>query len=323
MARDLVNTAPSRPVPAALRRRGGAGGGRRRAERRGAGREGAGRGTATAASWASARARCTRRGWSGWSTPRRGRRGADGGLCRQGHHLRLRRPVAQAAQVDGDDESQTWAARPRCSGRCRPSPRCGRTSGSSATCRWPRTCRAGRAQRPSDVLTIYGGKTVEVLNTDAEGRLVLADALARSAADSPRRARRRGHADRRPAGRARAADRRRDGQRRRTAGRRGRRRGPAGEAMWPMPLPDELRKGLDSTVADLANVAPATGSAGCWSPGCSCGNSSRTACAGRTWTSPGRVQRGRTARVYPQGRDRRRDPDARADRAWTWPTDRL
>ncbi len=41
------------------------------------------------------------------------------------------------------------------------------------------------AQRPSDVITIYGGTTVEVLNTDAEGRLVLADALARSAADSP------------------------------------------------------------------------------------------------------------------------------------------
>src|SRR5258708_4534019 len=43
----------------------------------------------------------------------------------------------------------------------------------------------GHAQRPSDVITIFGGKTVEVLNTDAEGRLVLADALARSAADTP------------------------------------------------------------------------------------------------------------------------------------------
>jgi leucyl aminopeptidase len=29
----------------------------------------------------------------------------------------------------------------------------------------------------------------------------------------------------------------------------------AGEAMWPMPLPEELRKGLDSKVADLANVS--------------------------------------------------------------------
>ncbi len=35
----------------------------------------------------------------------------------------------------------------------------------------------GAAQRPGDVFTAYGGKTVEVLNTDAEGRLVLADGL--------------------------------------------------------------------------------------------------------------------------------------------------
>lgn len=34
------------------------------------------------------------------------------------------------------------------------------------------------AQRPGDVITHYGGKTVEVLDTDAEGRLVLADGLA-------------------------------------------------------------------------------------------------------------------------------------------------
>ena len=33
------------------------------------------------------------------------------------------------------------------------------------------------ATRPSDIIKIYGGKTVEVLNPDAEGRLVLADAL--------------------------------------------------------------------------------------------------------------------------------------------------
>lgn len=36
---------------------------------------------------------------------------------------------------------------------------------------------SGTATRPGDVLTMYGGKTVEVLNTDAEGRLILADAL--------------------------------------------------------------------------------------------------------------------------------------------------
>ena len=42
---------------------------------------------------------------------------------------------------------------------------------------------SGSAQRPSDVITIRGGRTVEVLNTDAEGRLVLADAIVRAGED--------------------------------------------------------------------------------------------------------------------------------------------
>jgi leucyl aminopeptidase len=113
---------------------------------------------------------------------------------------------------------------------------------------------SGTAQRPSDVITIYGGKTVEVLNTDAEGRLVMADALARSAEDSP---------DLlidvatltgaqlvalgpRVAGVMANNDEVReaivDAARR------------AGEAAWPMPLPEDLRQGLDSPVADIANV---------------------------------------------------------------------
>lgn len=37
---------------------------------------------------------------------------------------------------------------------------------------------SGTSQRPSDIITQYGGKTVEIINTDAEGRLVLADGLA-------------------------------------------------------------------------------------------------------------------------------------------------
>ncbi|NLT31735.1 MAG: leucyl aminopeptidase, partial [Propionibacterium sp.] len=41
------------------------------------------------------------------------------------------------------------------------------------------------AYRPSDVLTMYGGLTVENANTDAEGRLVMADALARAGEDAP------------------------------------------------------------------------------------------------------------------------------------------
>jgi leucyl aminopeptidase len=115
---------------------------------------------------------------------------------------------------------------------------------------------SGTAQRPSDVLTTYGGTTVEVLNTDAEGRLVLADALGRSAADSP---------DLlidvatltgaqlvalgpRICGVMANDDSVRDAVV--DAARR------AGEAAWPMPLPAELRKNLDSAVADLANVGP-------------------------------------------------------------------
>ncbi len=113
----------------------------------------------------------------------------------------------------------------------------------------------GAAQRPSDVITIYGGKTVEVLNTDAEGRLVLADALARSGADAPSLL-----VDiatltgaqvvalgERTAG-VMASD---DGLAAQVVESAAR----AGEAMWPMPLPEELRKGLDSTVADIANVS--------------------------------------------------------------------
>ncbi len=114
---------------------------------------------------------------------------------------------------------------------------------------------SGTAQRPSDVLRIYGGKTVEVLNTDAEGRLVMADALVRAGEDSP---------DlivdvatltgaqlvalgTRTAG-VMAND---DGVREKVVAAAER----AGEPSWGMPLPPELRKGLDSAVADIANIS--------------------------------------------------------------------
>lgn len=44
---------------------------------------------------------------------------------------------------------------------------------------------SGTAQRPGDVITHYGGITSEIINTDAEGRLVLADAIARASEDNP------------------------------------------------------------------------------------------------------------------------------------------
>ena len=115
---------------------------------------------------------------------------------------------------------------------------------------------SGTAQRPSDVLTSYGGTTVEVLNTDAEGRLVLADALARSAADSPDLlvdvATLTGAQVVALGPRVAAVMSNDDAVRDAVVSAATR----AGEAMWPMPLPVELRKGLESSVADLANVAP-------------------------------------------------------------------
>ena len=44
---------------------------------------------------------------------------------------------------------------------------------------------SGKAQRPGDVIRAYGGKTVEVMDTDAEGRLVLMDGLVRAQEDKP------------------------------------------------------------------------------------------------------------------------------------------
>ena len=112
----------------------------------------------------------------------------------------------------------------------------------------------GAAQRPSDVLTIFGGRTVEVLNTDAEGRLVLADALVAAAADEPDAivdvATLTGAA--RVALGVRTAGIMANDERFLAAVHDASKR--AGEVMWPMPLPEELRRGLDSSVADIANV---------------------------------------------------------------------
>jgi leucyl aminopeptidase len=113
----------------------------------------------------------------------------------------------------------------------------------------------GAAQRPSDIITIYGGKTVEVLNTDAEGRLVMADGLVRSGADNPDLvvdiATLTGAATI-ALGRRTAAV---MGSSERLAAEVAAVMREAGEPAWAMPLPDELRKGLDSPIADLANVS--------------------------------------------------------------------
>ncbi|MGR7028067.1 leucyl aminopeptidase [Geodermatophilus sp. URMC 62] len=112
---------------------------------------------------------------------------------------------------------------------------------------------SGTAYRPADVVTFRNGKKAEITNTDAEGRVVLADAIARAAEDSPdvlletstltgaqlvalgsRTAGVMGSDDLRDA--VVAASRR------------------SGEPMWAMPMPEELRRGIDSPIADFVNA---------------------------------------------------------------------
>jgi leucyl aminopeptidase len=109
------------------------------------------------------------------------------------------------------------------------------------------------AYRPGDVLTMYGGKTVEVLNTDAEGRLVLADAIVRAAEDSPDyliETSTLTGAQMVALGNRTAGVMGSDEFRDRVAAH----AKATGEGGWAMPLPEELRGDLDSRLADLANV---------------------------------------------------------------------
>lgn len=119
---------------------------------------------------------------------------------------------------------------------------------------------SGSAVRPGDVLTMYSGKTVEVLNTDAEGRLVLADALAKACEESPDALvdvatltgamvlalgkRTFGIMSNDEAFRTEVHE---------TAEQ-------AGEQSWPMPLPPELVKSMESPIADLSNIGERMGS---------------------------------------------------------------
>lgn len=110
------------------------------------------------------------------------------------------------------------------------------------------------AQRPGDVLTQYGGITVEVLNTDAEGRLILADAVVRACEDEPdylietstlTGAQTVALGARTPGVMGSEEFRDRVAEISQAVGENG----------WAMPLPEELKDDLKSTVADLANVS--------------------------------------------------------------------
>ncbi len=115
----------------------------------------------------------------------------------------------------------------------------------------------GRAQKPGDVFTARNGATVEVLNTDAEGRLVLADALSLASELSPDAivdvatltgaqvvALGKGVAALLGNDRALMESLQSAGDR-------------AGERLWPMPLPDDYGEHIDSEIADMKNIGRA------------------------------------------------------------------
>ena len=115
---------------------------------------------------------------------------------------------------------------------------------------------SGSAQRPGDVITHYGGRTSEVFNTDAEGRLVLADALAYSAERLAPDA----VVDLATlTGAATVALGRTHGALYATDDTLGDALVAAGEAggdrLWRMPLVEDYRPALESDVADLSHIA--------------------------------------------------------------------
>jgi len=119
----------------------------------------------------------------------------------------------------------------------------------------------GAAIRPSDVLEMASGKTVEVLNTDAEGRLILADALAWTSRKQPDfliDAATLTGACEIALGKEFAGVLGTSGDLISVLEQAG---GETGERVWPLPLVDAHREALQSKVADLKNLGPREGGA--------------------------------------------------------------
>lgn len=120
---------------------------------------------------------------------------------------------------------------------------------------------SGSAARPDDVITMLGGKTVEITNTDAEGRLVLADGLVAASNSQPDAII--DVATLTGAARVALGD--------RIVGLMGHgfivdeiseAGAVSGEETWVMPLPEYLGQILASDVADIANAKPGNTAAG-------------------------------------------------------------
>jgi leucyl aminopeptidase len=112
---------------------------------------------------------------------------------------------------------------------------------------------SGTSYRPSDIIKMRNGSTLEIADTDAEGRIILADAVSRAIEDDPAYLL---EASTLTGGQLVALGTRVIGAMGEpvlrdlvvAAGNR------VGEAAWAMPLPDDLKSGLDSPVADRVNL---------------------------------------------------------------------
>ena len=113
---------------------------------------------------------------------------------------------------------------------------------------------SGSSYRPGDVVSMRNGKKVEVLNTDAEGRMILGDAISRACEDNPDYLI---ETSTLTGGQVIALGKKIAGVmgaeelclRVKAAGE------SVGEPTWPMPLPDEIRKSMESDVADILQVS--------------------------------------------------------------------
>ncbi|MDH6227309.1 leucyl aminopeptidase [Streptomyces sp. MJP52] len=118
---------------------------------------------------------------------------------------------------------------------------------------------SGAATRPGDVLRMYSGKTVEVLNTDAEGRLVLADGLWAASQEKPDAI---VDVATLTGAMVLALGSRTFGVMANDDAFRGAVHEAAeetGEDAWQMPLPEHLRAGMESATADIANMGERMG----------------------------------------------------------------
>ena len=210
------------------------------------------------------RLRPGRRGWSGSATPRPGRRRRSPWSARASPSTPAASPSSRAAKMDQMTSDMSGAAAVVAtvlvaaaelglpvtvtayaalaenmpSGHRLP----------------PRRRAAALRRRDREGQGAPAGKTVHVLNTDAEGRLVLADAIVRACEDEPdylletstltgaqvvALGKRTMGVMGTPELRDRVAELARE----------------VGEGGWAMPLPEHLREGLDSPLADLQNIA--------------------------------------------------------------------